>query len=96
MNICDYRYNVKVAADLALRDVETCNEYRVKGGLSPREVSDELEVMGWEWSERDSGFTDEWVYDTYTNEAYPDYELVVAWHGWYGTSDISARRIDDE
>jgi hypothetical protein len=95
MSNYDYRYNVKVAVDLAIRDVGTDNEYRVKEGLSPEAVSDELEAMGWEWGERDSGYVDEWVYDTYTNEAYPDFELVVAWHGWYGLSDISVRRIDD-
>ena len=96
MSNYDYRYNVKVAVDLALRDVNTGNEYRVKEGLSPVQVSDELEAMGWEWSERDSGYVDEYVNDQYVNEAYPDLVLEVSWHGWYGTSDISVRRIDDE
>lgn len=96
MSDYDYRYDVKDAVDLAIRNADTDDEYRVKEGLSPMAVSDEIEAMGWEWGERDSGYVDEWTYDTYTNEAYPDIVLVVAWHGWYGTSDIGAKRIGEE
>lgn len=91
MSRYDYTYNVKVAVDLAIRDAKEENEYRVKEGIAPIDVSNVLEEMGWEFSSRDSGFVDEWTLDEYVNEAYPNVVLCVSWHGWYGTSDISAR-----
>ena len=95
MSNYDYRYNVKVAVDLAIRDAKEENEYRVKEGIAPCDVSDILEEMGWEFSSRDSGFVDEWTLDKYVNEAYPDIVLCVSWNGWYGISDISAMREGD-
>ena len=91
MSNYDYRYTVKVAVELAIRDVDTGNAYRIKEGLSPMAVSNELEAMGWEWSERDSAYVDEYVYDQYINKTYPDIILEVSWYGWYGISDIGAR-----
>lgn len=96
MSNYDNRYNVRDAVALALHNVGSEDEYRIKEGLSPEAVSDELEAMGWEWGDRDSGYVDEWTYDIYTNETYPDLELVVGWHGWYGLSDISVRRIEED
>lgn len=84
-------YNVKAAVEFAIRNISDEQEYRINQGLSPQFVSKSLEKMGWVFISRDGGSVDEWTYDMYISEAYPDIRLFMVWHAWRGTVYIHAQ-----
>lgn len=94
MSNYEYRYAVKVAIDLTIRDCDVSEEYRIKEGIVPYQASQIIEDLGWEFSDRTGG-SDSWVYDDYINSNYPNIVLTMSWNGWTGNIDFYAGKIDE-
>jgi hypothetical protein len=88
-----YKFCTKVAVNLAVRDVYEENTYKV-AVTSPRIAAEEIESLGWTFTERaDADTVEDWVTDIYKNDQLPDVALHMSWNGWYGQVEVCACRL---
>ena len=90
----DLDFKTKVAVDLAVRDYKTRESYCVRCA-NPKQASNEIEALGWSFSERDSDTNDGEIIDVYLHDNHPGIALIMMWNGWTGHVDVSACAVDD-